>query len=282
MLKASLFGDILESGWMIGINKVTRSVKSICPAHRIVRVVILSIILLTLISCAQQPVDYNSTDAYDFPVKPGTEAWRDFTNHDEMVKACEIPESILHNMSTAGLVVTVLSYPLLGDMRTYNSIQQGFDAVAAQFNGILWLLNRKDAGTELLARYRNMEPAAIKDNWTLLQKGDYAMGIADIEILLAQYTILDDLTQAQLQGLLKETIAKYHVKQEYAEIYGQSGQACTAWLTGRALQQASYAPFEQRIQQDISLQNFLSTGFYANDLVLSEIFSQAQQLLSGR
>jgi hypothetical protein len=256
--------------------------KSISLAHPIVCVVILSIISLTSISCAQKPVGYNSTDAYDFPVKPGTEAWQAFTNHDEMVKACEIPAPILLNMSIPGLVETVLSYPLLGDMRAYNSIQQGFDAVAGQFNGIPELLNRKDAGTELLARYRTMEPAAIKDNWTLLQKGDYAMGIANIEILLAQYTILDDLTLTQRQELLEETIAKYQIKQKYAEVYGQSGQECTAWLTGRALQQASYAPFEQKIQQDVSLQNFLSTGSFPNDSVFSEIYSQAQQFLSGR
>jgi hypothetical protein len=244
--------------------------------------VILSIIPLTLIACAKQVPDSNVTDAYDFPVKPETAAWKAFTTHDEMLKACQIPESILRTMSTAGLVETVLNYPLLGEMKAYNSIQQGFDAVAVQFNGLPELLNRKDAGTELLARYRTVEPAAIKENWTLLQKGNYAMGIADIEILLAQYTILDDLTLTQRQELLEEAIAKYQIKQKYAEIYGQSGQECTAWLTGRALQQASYATFEQKIQQDVSLQNFLSTGSFANESTLSEIYSQAEQFLAGR
>lgn len=251
-------------------------------AHRVVCVMTLSIIALTLISCAQQPLGSNPSDAYDFPVKPGTEAWQEFTTHDEMVESCQVSESTLRKMSTAGLVETVLNYPLYRDMMAYDSIQQGFNTVTAQFNGIPELLNRKDAGTELLVRYRPMDPAAIKDNWTLLQKGSYALSIADIEILLTQDVILDDLTQTQLKDLLKEAIAKYQVKQQYAEIYGQSGQACTAWLVGRVLQQVNYAPFKQKIQQDITLQNFLSDGSFANDSILNEISSQAQQFLSVR
>jgi hypothetical protein len=244
--------------------------------------VILSIIPLTLIACAKQVPDSNVTDAYNFPVKPGTEAWQALTTHDKMTKACQIPESILQKMSTAGLVETVLNYPLLGDMKAYNSIQQGFDAVAVQFNGLPELLNRKDAGTELLARYRTVEPAAIKDDWTLLQKGLYAASIENIEILLAQDVILDNLTETQCQDLIKEATAKYQAKQKYGQIYGQSGQESTARLIGKGLLQVSYVPFEQKVQEDITLQNFLSTGSFANESTLSEIYSQAEQFLAGR
>lgn len=37
----------------------------------------------------------NASDSYEYPVKPGTDGWKAFTNHDEMLEACQIPESTL-------------------------------------------------------------------------------------------------------------------------------------------------------------------------------------------
>lgn len=92
---------------------------------------------LLFIGCAQQKSDSNIADAYyDYPVKGGTEEWKSFTNLNEMLEACQISESILKKMSTAGLVETVLNYPLLGNMFAYNFPQQGFEAATAQFNGL--------------------------------------------------------------------------------------------------------------------------------------------------
>jgi hypothetical protein len=221
------------------------------------------------------------TDAYDYPIKPGTDEWKAFGSHDEMLQACQIPESILKDMSTAGLVETVLNYPLLGDYTAYNNMQYGFDMVVSHFNGLRELFNRKDAGTELLARYRTMDPAAIDNDWTDVEKGFYAFSFQDIEALLAQEPILTNLTEAQRQELLTEAIAKYQAKQQHAEVYGQYGQEGTVWLIGRALQQESYSPFEQKIQEDVTLQDFLSSGSFATDPVLNEILSQANQFLSG-
>ena len=53
---------------------------------------------LMLASCVFRSPDSTASDAYDFPVKPGTKEWAAFTTHEEMVDACQIPESILHNI----------------------------------------------------------------------------------------------------------------------------------------------------------------------------------------
>ena len=243
---------------------------------------ILSIGPVLLTGCNNQPPGINSSGAYDFSVKPGTDEWKTFTTHDEMLKACQIPVSILNKMTTAGLVETVLNYPLFPDMMAYSSIQQGFNQVAAQFNGLSELLNRKDAGVELLAKYRNMNPAAIEAVWSLAQKGSYIMSIGNIEILLAQDFILSNFTETQLLELIQVTHEKYVVKQQLAEIYGQTGQECSVWLMGKALQQVNYLPFEEQIHQDTTIQNFLGSGSYATDIVSNEIVSNAEQFLSGR
>jgi hypothetical protein len=223
----------------------------------------------------------SASDAYDYPIKPGTDGWKAFTTHDEMLEACQIPEDILKNMSTKALVETVLDYPLLGDMWAYNSIQQGFEAVASQFNGLPELLNRKDAGTELLAIYSKMNPQDIEENWGDIQKGAYTFSIANVEILLAQNKILDNLSKTQLEDLIVEARSKYTGKQQSA-IYGQTSQECSIWLMGKALQRVNYLPFERQIHQDATIQNFLGSGSYATDIVSNEIVSNAEQFLSGR
>jgi len=231
---------------------------------------------------AKSPQDTSASDAYEYPIKPGTEEWKVFETHDDMLKACQIPESTLKSMSTKGLIETVLEYPLYGDIMAYNSIQQGFEAVASRFDGLSELLNRKDAGVELLAKYRNMNPAAIEADWSLVQKGSYAMSIGNIEILLAQDFILSNFTETQLLELIQVTHERYLVKQQLAEIYGQTGQECSVWLMGKALQQVNYLPFEKQIHQDATIQNFLGSGSYATDTVSNEIVSNAEQFLSGR
>jgi hypothetical protein len=243
---------------------------------------ILSIGPVLFTGCNNQPPSINSSGAYDFSVKPGTDDWKAFTTHDEMLKACQIPEDILKNMSTKGLVETVLNYPLFPDMMAYNSIQQGFTIVAAQFNGLSELLNRKDAGIELLAKYRNMNPAAIEADWSLVRKGSYAVSIGNIEILLAQDSILSNFTKTQLLELIQVTHEQYLVKQQLAEIYGQTGQECSVWLMGKALQRVNYLPFEKQIHQDATIQNFLGSGSYATDIVSNEIVSNVEQFLSER
>ena len=61
--------------------------------------------VLMVAACTQQPSEPHSTntptpssntsDAYDFPIKPGTDAWRAFNSHVEMLNACQIPEPLL-------------------------------------------------------------------------------------------------------------------------------------------------------------------------------------------
>jgi hypothetical protein len=223
----------------------------------------------------------SASDAYDYPIKGGTEEWKAFETHDDMLGACQIPQSILKSMSTKGLVETVLEYPLFGDMRAYDSIQQGFEAVASQFNGLSELLNRKDAGTELLAIYSKMNPQDIEDNWGDIQRGAYAFSIAKVEILLAQNKILDNLSEIQLGNLILEARSKYTAKQQSAT-YGQTGQECSIWLMGKGLQRVNYLPFERQIHQDATIQNFLGSGSYAIDIVRNEIVSNAEEFLSGR
>ena len=218
-----------------------------------------------LLACASDATVYNATDAYEYPVKPGTEEWKDFTSHDQMLEACQVPDFILHDMSTAGLMETVLNYPLLMDMMAYNSRQQGFDSVAQRFNGLSALLHREDAGMELLTEYRSMDPAAIKDNWTSVQRGQYSFSIGNIETLLAQDSILAGLSGEQIRSLIEVAMEKCRAKCRGADIYSAYDLESTVWLLGKTLKHTGYPPFVEELQQDHELRNFLESGSFGTN-----------------
>ena len=66
--------------------------------------------------------------------------WRAFMQHTDMVAATQVTLKTLQSMFTEGLIETVLSYPLRIDMLVYNTPQDGFEALAVQFNGVPELL----------------------------------------------------------------------------------------------------------------------------------------------
>lgn len=87
---------------------------------------------------------YTITEAYQYPVVPGTPEWAEFETLDQMISACEIPDAILVAMSTEALIETVMSYPLNLNVIAFNTPKQGFDSVASYCNGLQELMGRQD------------------------------------------------------------------------------------------------------------------------------------------
>ena len=92
---------------------------------------------------------YTITEAYVYPVQPGTEAWASFESHQEMIDACEVPEETLRQMTTQALLESVLNYPLLGDVLAYDDSEAGFEAMVDSFRGLEEFLSREDAAEVL-------------------------------------------------------------------------------------------------------------------------------------
>ena len=69
-----------------------------------------------LAQTAEDVTKGSPSDAYVFPIQPGSDAWRAFMQHTDMVAATQVPLKTLQSMSTEGLIETVLSYPLRIDM----------------------------------------------------------------------------------------------------------------------------------------------------------------------
>lgn len=211
-------------------------------------------------------------------------------------------------MPTADLIEIVFREPSGWlPLQAHNNLQDGFNAIAkpesetaanpveyknllGEFKAITYstsvkeLLKRKDAGTELLARYRGMDPVVENTAKPGKRRGlEYKSheSLCVMEIMLAQYDILDNLTKTQRRDLLKECLAKY--RDGKLGKYEAGHRAFTALLLGRVLQQEKYPPFTFKIQEDPGIGLFLAKGPRVSNMsIINTILSQAQQFLSGR
>lgn len=162
-----------------------------------------------------------TVSAYNYPIKPGTDEWKNLANHEQKLRVCQIPDDVLHNMSTEALVDTVLNYPLLVDMSVFDTYQKGFEIVSNQFNGISELSKRKDAGSKLLAKYKKMKVAdSVTRNSLALDSN--ITNTKNIEILLGQNVFIDQLSSTELKDLKKEAQKKYLKKSSYSDIYAST------------------------------------------------------------
>ena len=84
------------------------------------------------------PTDYIG---YRYSVLPGMTTWP-YGNHQEMIDACQIPETVIAQMSTEELLQSVIVYPLFGDIYAYDNLADGFEAVKEYFYGLQELCAR--------------------------------------------------------------------------------------------------------------------------------------------
>lgn len=165
--------------------------------------------------------------AYAFPIVPNSEEWDALGTADEMREATQIPEELLKGMSTEELIVMIENYPLLCDLYAYASLQEGYEIVKEQFNGIPELLSRPDAYSELIAAYRDFTIPKVQklDYNGILAADDY---VNEINMLIqdekSSEWILEDCkvhSSLDILEMLIWDILKQNDKgaNEFAEVY---------------------------------------------------------------
>lgn len=139
--------------------------------------------------------------SYDFPVKPGSNEWKNLSSKEEKLKLTQIPENDLKNLSTSDLIETVLNYPLISDLFVFDSYEQGFKAVSSNFNGLSELVKREDAGTHLIQAYSELKSSQKKKKVS----DETRIKLMVLEILLTQNEFASKLTPEELESFHAET-----------------------------------------------------------------------------
>jgi hypothetical protein len=165
-------------------------------------------------------------------------------------------------------------------MFAFNQLQMGFESVARNFNGLQELLKREDAGETLLKKYKEMNPNAFDQNWSLLEKGKYAAKFYFLEILIAQESVLINLQHIQKESLLNECIQKAQEKEKYPEVYNAMSYRNIGLIAGRIMQIEKFEPLIQRTEADEKLKMFLQVGSMSDTILVKELLNYAHQYLN--
>jgi hypothetical protein len=155
-----------------------------------------------------------ASDAWNYPTRPGTEEWNKLTSLGEMIAVCQVPEDVLAKMSTKGLVETAINYPLIGNIIFFNDKQGAINDILKQSNAIQALLQRPDAGTEMLARYRTMETSPSTEGWTDYDRHFYPLKFTGIEFFMVQEQILAQYTPEQRTEIIEIAKATFQAKKK--------------------------------------------------------------------
>ncbi|NJO00385.1 MAG: hypothetical protein HC880_00715 [Bacteroidia bacterium] len=145
-------------------------------------------LLLLVFSCQEESPDPTCSpytppiypDQYDFPLRPGMPEWAALQTGEDMYKVTQLPDSVLQEISSEGLLETCLDYPLLYNVFAYTSLQFGFTRVLSRFNGFEELGSRPDASPLLLNRYQEMDVTCFQ-NMSEVEQGGYTFTFTFVE-----------------------------------------------------------------------------------------------------
>jgi hypothetical protein len=146
-------------------------------------------------------------DEYKYPIHPGTPEWAKLSNHDEMLEALSLPDSVLQKISTWGLVATCFNYPLSGDYAAHNNQVAYMNDLAQEFNGLKELFAREDVPVILLYDYRHLD-------FSLYQS---FMDTQFMELLIGCDAYVSRLDKRQLQYLAYVALEKARYLREHFE-----------------------------------------------------------------
>ncbi|NLO97432.1 MAG: hypothetical protein GX091_05115 [Peptococcaceae bacterium] len=230
--------------------------------YKLLVLIILSSTMVMLISgCTPQPLQEIPND---IPEQPNPE--HPGNTVDPVQGPIQEPihpsEPTVSPISTAALLEKILDSPLWQDKPLCQYPQDSFNALIADFKELQEFMQRKDGAAELLARYLNT---------------DILAPFSIMETMLAQQPILNSLDNSHLQELLSLTWDKYQAKQKLPDVDHSNH---LGWLLGKILQQIDYYPFQQQIEKNQTLQDFLTDGVLKNNSVLKIIEQQTEYYLA--
>lgn len=207
-------------------------------------------------------------EPYDFPVKPGSTKWESFSTGQEMVEACQIPNSILKNLTTKALAQTCLNYPLFFQYTASNDERKSIDAMIDGFNGLRELSLREDGFNELAELYKSIP--VTKTPFLQSKAEDVPYKTVYLELLLANDKFVDKANIFELKNIKKTLLVNYNKKlskQDVHSLYSIRKTLLLGSVVNFKLDSLSFTPSDNRAK----LKNFIKKYSVASAGELTEI-----------
>jgi hypothetical protein len=177
---------------------------------------------------------------WDYPVKPGTEAWKALKNPAERQAACQVDVSVLKSLPTEDLIYICMEHPFFSSYVVYDSPTEGLQWSVGEFNGYSELISRPDAMKSLAEVYQKEDFGKIKTLADSVQMGSYSLKWIGLELVMANDQLINQLSAQEKVKFLKEYYDKYLEKQQYKEIFGVIAKATTALTSQKVLKSLNH------------------------------------------
>lgn len=151
-----------------------------------------------------QPKD---NDVYIFPQTEG-----EVQDYLSSVDFYQIPENVLKNISTEGLLTTCLDYPLfaINMITSDSSYYDGFIKTKNQFNGLQEFYNRTDCGKAALDLYKSVDVKTVVEGGST----EYIFRFTYLEYILTQEELTDRLSNKEKEELIAAATAIFEESRE--------------------------------------------------------------------
>jgi len=161
---------------------------------------------------------------WTYPIIPGTDEWKQFKTHEEMLDATQIPEEVLKSLSTEDLIDLNLRFPLIVSLIANIDLNRGFEMLLSEFNGLRELYNRE---TEEIVICLTAQYMQIIQCLCLLEDKDFegriifSQPMYALEIFLSRIELRENESNEILKGVLRTLVYGYEEKCKYPDSYGR-------------------------------------------------------------
>ena len=195
---------------------------------------------------------------YRYPALPGSDLWKQQKSYLDRVKLCNIPDSILRNMSTEDLLITVFQFPYIQNLFLYDNFINGFDNLKSIFNGLDNLMDRRDAPQLLFKLY-------CQDSTNTLAQDILLEG------MLSLPSVLTNIDSAQKNVLLDTCLNKLNNRIESENFLIGKSMVSSSFLMIRLLSHLDYNLYKSIIDYNEDIKKFSETSEYPDKSTINKI-----------
>jgi hypothetical protein len=178
---------------------------------------------------------------------------------NKSIEFWKIPNPYLHCSSTENLIQTCLNYPLFGLIWVYNTTQQGFDHIREYCNGFDEIYSRDDLILKIIEIYRGMNPDSVTMISDPVAGGKFMATFTFIELTIAQFDLIKNLTTDEIILLLENCISIYDEKSNIPS-YGIEGAESVLAIMARIMYLNDYKPFINGLSEIQNLKYFIDSS----------------------
>ncbi len=223
-------------------------------------------LLFVLLSCSKDDslscVPPTFTDAYEYPIKPGTDEWIKLESRDARAQACMIPQEILETISTGGLFESLLSYPFIMDYRAWDEFQKGFEKLKSENEGFAELFSREDL-YQIISNWYGSISSECKELIYRPIKAPVGVELEIIEMFIFQNEFLDSLDHNREIEIFRLVFNKLSQRSLEGEKFIASA------ILGKIMFKSGFTPFVNECEKEDFLKFFIEYIPYYRPVDLS-------------